>query len=85
MKEKNSSHNASFIFAHHIRACGFCAQGARRFLLERGLTNEEIQAFYKTGMCIEIAKKRFGSDALAQQVIQKALEDGKEKSANGRL
>ena len=82
MNIQPGSHNASFIFVRHIRACGFCTIGARRFLLERGLSNEEIQDFYQNGMAIERFKQRFGDDVQAQQVIKKALNDGQEESAN---
>lgn len=76
METQNSSQNAGFIFVHHIRACGMCTIKARRFFLNQGLTNAEIQDFFDNGMPIARFEELFGHDAMAQQVIMRAKEDG---------
>ena len=76
MDQVNSSQNAGFIFVRHIRAAGFCTVGSRRFLLNQGMSNAEIQDFFNNGMSIELFEQRFGHDAMAQQVIMRAKEDG---------
>lgn len=76
MESQNSPHNAGFIFVRHIRACGMCTAGAKRFFLNQGLLSSEIQSFYKNGMTIMRFEELFGHDAMAQQVIMRAKEDG---------
>lgn len=76
MESQNSQHKAGFIFVHHIRACSMCTIKARRFFLDQGLTNAEIQDFFDNGMAIERFEELFGHDAMAQQVIMRAKEDG---------
>lgn len=76
MESQNSPHKAGFIFVHHIRACSMCTIKARRFFLNHGLTNAEIQYFFDNGMAIERFEELFGHDAMAQQVIMRAKEDG---------
>ncbi|WP_445344759.1 hypothetical protein [Acinetobacter bohemicus] len=76
MEIQNSSQNAGFIFVRHIRACGMCSIKARRFFLDRGWSNTEIQDFFDNGMLIERFEQLFGHDAMAQQVIEKAKQDG---------
>ena len=81
----NSSHNAGFIFVHHIRAAGFCTIGSRRFLLNQGMSNAEIQEFFSNGMPIERFEQLFGQDAMARQVIERAKQDGQQESTDDRL
>mgnify|MGYP003603676390 CR=1 FL=1 len=76
MEDQNSSQNAGFIFVRHIRACGMCSIKARRFFLDRGWSNAEVQDFFNNGMAIEKFERLFGHDAMAQQVIQRAKQDG---------
>ena len=76
MESQNSPQRAGFIFVHHIRACNMCTIKARRFFLNQGLTNAEIQDFFDNGMAIERFEELFGHDAMAQQVIMRAKEDG---------
>jgi len=76
MESQNSPHKAGFIFVHHIRACDMCTIKARRFFLNHGLTNAEIRDFFDRGMAIERFEELFGHDAMAQQVIMRAKEDG---------
>lgn len=76
MESQNSPHKAGFIFVQHIRACGMCTIKARRFFLDRGLTNAEIKDFFDNGMPVARFEKLFGHDAMAQQVIMRAKEDG---------
>ena len=76
MESQNSPHKAGFIFVHHIRACSMCTIKARRFFLNQGLTNIEIKDFFDNGMAIEQFEELFGHDAMAQQVIMRAKEDG---------
>ncbi|WP_151832794.1 hypothetical protein [Acinetobacter ursingii] len=76
MESQNSPHKAGFIFVHHIRACSMCTIKARRFFLNQGLTNTEIQDFFDNGMPIARFEELFGHDAMAQQVIMRAKEDG---------
>ena len=52
MESQNSPHKAGFIFVHHIRACSMCTIKARRFFLNQGLTNVEIQDFFDNRMPI---------------------------------
>ena len=53
-----------------------CTIKARRFFLNHGLTNAEIQDFFDNGMPIARFEELFGYDAMAQQVIMRAKEDG---------
>jgi hypothetical protein len=76
MESQNSPHKAGFIFVHHIRACGMCTIKARRYLLDKGWSNQQIQDFFKNGMAIEEFEQNFGRDAMVQQVIMRAKEDG---------
>lgn len=76
MESQNSLHKAGFIFVHHIRACGMCTIKSRRFLLNQGWTNTQIQEFFTNGMPIARFEELFGHDAMAQQVIMRAKEDG---------
>ena len=76
MESQNSPHKAGFIFVRHIRACGMCTIKARRFFLNQGLTNTEIKDFFDNGMPIARFEELFGHDAMAQQVIERAKEDG---------
>lgn len=76
MDNQNSSQNAGFIFVRHIRACGMCTIKARRYLVDKGWTNQQIQDFFKNGMPIEQFEQHFGRDAMVQQIIDKAKEDG---------
>lgn len=76
METQNSSQNAGFIFVHHIRACGMCSIKARRYFLDHGWTNNQIQDFFKNGMPIDEFEQLFGHDAMAQQVVMRAKEDG---------
>jgi len=76
MEIQDSSQNAGFIFVRHIRACGMCSIKARRFFLDHGWSNTEIQDFFENGMLIERFEKLFGHDAMVQQVITRAKEDG---------
>ena len=76
MESQNSPHKAGFIFVHHIRACGMCTIKARRFFLNQGLTNVEIKDFFDNGKPIVRFEELFGHDAMAQQVIERAKEDG---------
>ena len=76
MKSQNSPQNAGFIFVHHIRACGMCTLKARRFLLDRNWSNQEVKEFFEHGMSIERFEKLFGQDAMARQIIKKAKENG---------
>lgn len=85
MDQVNSSQNAGFIFVRHIRAAGFCTVGSRRFLLNQGMSNAEIQDFFNNGMSIELFEQRFGHDAMAQQVIERAKKDGKQESTDSWL
>jgi hypothetical protein len=71
-----SSQTAGFIFVCHIRACGMCTIKARRFFLNQGLTNAEIQDFFNNGMPIDQFEQLFGHDAMAQQVIERAKRNG---------
>ncbi|MHA3061173.1 hypothetical protein ACX1NY_11190 [Acinetobacter sp. ANC 4631] len=79
----DSPQNAGFIFVRHVRACGMCTLGARRFLLANGMTSDEVRDFYQNGMTIEKFEQMFGHDALCREVINKAKEDGQEEKANG--
>ncbi|ENU80001.1 hypothetical protein F975_01753 [Acinetobacter sp. ANC 3789] len=81
----NSSHNAGFIFVRHIRAAGFCTIGSRRFLLDQGMSNAEIQDFFNHGMSTERFEQLFGQDAMARQVIERAKQDGQQESTDDRL
>lgn len=76
MNMTNSSQNAGFIFVRDIRACGMCTIKARRFFLNQGLTNTDIQDFFDNGMPIARFEKLFGHDAMAQQVIKRVKDDG---------
>ena len=76
MEDQNSSKNAGFIFVRHIRACGMCSIKARRYFLDHGWTNDQIQDFFKNGMSIEKFEQLFGHDAMARQVIERAKQDG---------
>lgn len=76
MESQNSPHKAGFIFVHHIRACGMCTLGAKRFFIEQGLSSAEVQEFYQNGMSITRFEQLFGHDALARQVIERAKRDG---------
>lgn len=76
MDTQNSSQNAGFIFVHHIRACGMCSIKARRYFLDHGWTNDQIQDFFKNGMPVDEFDKLFGRDAMARQVIERAKQDG---------
>lgn len=76
MEDRNSSQNAGFIFVRHIRACGMCTIKARRYFVDHGWSNDQIQDFFENGMSIEKFTELFGHDASAQQVINKAKEDG---------
>jgi hypothetical protein len=53
-----------------------CTIKARRFFLNQGLTNAEIKDFFDNGMPITRFEELFGHDAMAQQVIMRAKEDG---------
>lgn len=77
LEHDQSSQSAGFIFVRHIRACGICTTGARRFLIDNGMTRAEVQDFFNNGMSIEKFEKMFGHDAMAQQVIERAKQDGK--------
>lgn len=77
METQDSPQSAGFIFVRHIRACGICTTGARRFLIDNGMTRAEVQDFFNNGMSIEKFEKMFGHDAMAQQVIERAKQDGK--------
>ena len=83
MENQNSSQSAGFIFVRHIRACGMCTLGAKRFFMNYGLSSAEVQEFYKNGMSVEKFNELFGRDPMAQQVIRKAQDE--EKEINGRL
>ena len=85
MDTQDSPQNAGFIFMHHVRACGMCAIKSRRFLLNQGLSNTEIQDFFNNGMSIERFEQLFGHDAMACQVIERALQDGQQESTNDRV
>ena len=76
MESQNSPHKVGFIFVHHIRACSMCTIKARRFFLNQGLTNAEIQDFFDNGMPIARFEELFGHDAMAKQVIMRAKENG---------
>lgn len=76
MEPQNSSQNAGFIFVRHIRASGMCTIKARRYLLDKGWTNQQIQDFFKNGMLVEEFEQNFGRDAMVQQIIKRAKEDG---------
>lgn len=76
MNNQTSSQNASFIFVRHIRACGMCTIKARRYLLDKGWSNQRIQDFFKNGMPITEFESHFGSDAMVQQIIERAKKDG---------
>ena len=76
MESQNSPHKAGFIFVNHIRACSMCTIKARRFFLDQGLNNAEIKDFFDNGMPIARFEELFGHDAMAQQVIMRAKEDG---------
>lgn len=76
MESQDSSQNAGFIFVRHIRACGMCAIKSRRYLLDRGWSNDQIQDFFSNGMLISEFEGLFGHDAMVQQIIKKAKEDG---------
>lgn len=76
METQNSPRKAGFIFVHHIRACSMCTIKARRFFLNQGLSNLEIKDFFDNGMPIARFEELFGRDAMAQQVIMRAKEDG---------
>lgn len=76
MESQNSPHKAGFIFVRHIRACGMCTIKSRRFLLDQGWTNTQIQEFFTNGMPIDEFERQFGHDVMAQQVIMRAKEDG---------
>lgn len=76
MEDQNSSQNAGFIFVRHIRACGMCTIKARRYLLDKGWTNQQIQEFFQNGMLIEEFEQHFGRDAMVKQIIEKAKQDG---------
>ena len=65
-----------YVFPHHLAACKMCAKGSRAFFLSCGLSKAEVTDFYKNGMLIEDFDRRFGHDAMAQQVIQ-WVRDGK--------
>lgn len=80
---QDSPQNAGFIFVRHIRAAGFCIVGSRRFLLDHGMSNAEIQDFFSNGMRIERFEQLFGHDAMARQVIERAQEDGQQEKADG--
>lgn len=73
----SSPQPAGFIFVRHIRACGMCTAGAKRFFIDHGMTSAEVQDFYQNGMSISLFEDLFGHDALAQQVIERAKQDGK--------
>lgn len=83
MEDQNSPQIAGFIFVRHIRACGMCTLGAKRFFMNYGLSSAEVQEFYKNGMSVEKFNELFGRDPMAQQVIRKAQDE--EKEINGRL
>lgn len=83
MKDQNSPLPAGFIFVRHIRACGMCTLGAKRFFMNYGLSSVEVQEFYKYGMSVEKFNELFGHDPMAQQVIRKAQDE--EKETDGRL
>ncbi|NWK75666.1 hypothetical protein HYG93_15635 [Acinetobacter sp. SwsAc6] len=83
MENQNSPQPAGFIFVRHIRACGMCTLGAKRFFMNYGLSSAEVQEFYKNGMSVEKFNELFGHDPMAQQVIRKAQDE--EKEINGRL
>lgn len=85
MDTENSSLNAGFIFVRHIRACGMCTIKARRFLLNQGLSNNEIQDFFSNGMSIQRFEALFGHDAMARQVIERAQQDGQQEKADDRV
>lgn len=85
MDTQDSLQNTGFIFVRHIRAAGFCTIGSRRFLLDQGMSNTEIQDFFNNGMSIERFEQLFGHDAMACQVIERALQDGQQESTNDRV
>lgn len=85
MDTEDSPQNAGFIFVRHIRAAGFCTVGSRRFLLDQGMSNAEIQDFFSNGMSIERFEQLFGHDAMARQVIERAQEDGQQEKADSWL
>lgn len=76
MNNQTSSQNTGFIFVRHIRACGMCTIKARRYLLDKGWSNQRIQDFFKNGMPIDEFEGYFGSDAMVQQIIERAKQDG---------
>lgn len=76
MHNQPSSPNAGFIFVRHIRACGMCTIKARRYLLDRDWSNDKIQDFFKNGMPITEFESHFGDDAMVQQIIERAKQDG---------
>jgi len=76
METQNSSQKAGFIFVRHIRACGMCTIKSRRFLLDQGWSNQQVQDFFKNGMPIDEFEQFFGHDAMARQVIERAKQDG---------
>ena len=53
-----------------------CTIKARRFFLNQGLTNTDIQDFFDNGMPIARFEKLFGHDAMVQQVIKRVKDDG---------
>jgi hypothetical protein len=73
----SSSQTVGFIFVRHIRACGMCSIKARRFFLDFGWTNAQVQEFFNNGMPIDQFEQLFGHDAMAQQVIERAKRNGK--------
>lgn len=85
MDTEDSSQNAGFIFVRHIRAAGFCTVGSRRFLLDQGMSNAEIQDFFSNGMSIQRFEELFGHDAMARQVIERAQQDGQQEKADDRV
>ena len=85
MDTENSSQNAGFIFVWHIRAAGFCTVGSRRFLLDQGMSNAEIQDFFSNGMSIQRFEALFGHDAMARQVIERAQQDGQQEKTDDRV
>lgn len=85
MDTQTSPQTAGFIFVHHIRACGMCTIKARRFLLDQGMSNVEIQNFFNNGMSIAEFEQRFGHDAMARQVIERAQYDGQQESTDDRV
>lgn len=75
----------SRVFIHHVRACGNCAIGMKKYLIDSGMTQKQAQDFFKNGMLISEFEERFGSDPLARNVIERAKLDGEKEKTDGRL